>query len=932
LKTRFFLILWLACLAVAAPWATTLTAAKYPPGSHWREIGRGPFTVIFPASRRQQADAALASAERAYKKLAAFWRGQPAGRIRIVLDDSTDQANGFATFYPFNLVGVNLAEPPPDSELAASRGWLDLVLTHELTHIFTLNAVAEPFLKLRRVFGSQPILYPAVQLPPWVIEGLGVYGESEFTGDGRLNHPPFALMLAAARRDGMFPGWSRIAGMPVAWPGPAGKYLFGAGFMEFLAEKYGADSLRRYLHRVSSRLLLISSNRDFSKTFGEPLGKLWAAYRDDKPTAGGPAPEPLTDDGFLQQYPCLLGEDRLLYYRRNYQSRGEVAVLNLKTGQDQALFKMDVVNGLSVAENGKKILLSAVDNFHLFSEFSDLYEYDLEKGKLKRLSRGQRLSHPVRSVDGAWLYCVQRRNNRSRLAMYSMKKREARSISMSFAGLAQLSLSPDGTRIAAAAKPAGGPWGIAVFLENGSLVRFLSVAGSGLSQPRWQGNDALLFIVSGKKTSHLASYSLDTDGGWRLEDPQMSGLRQFDLSLDGKELFFTYYSGRGEEIARRPLSATPLSPMEITVASGIPDSVADSPPTVPFRSRPYRFWRDLLPRWWSPALRGAGAEVQAGIVTGGQDALGVHSYSLEGYYGFSSHRGNTQFRYAYEGLFPTLSLSVADNSDFYRTNAPFARGFSERSQKLKLASLWPLRVRQRSQLYAYADLHLERRTDIYQATSYRYRGSFNGCTLGLDFNTARMYFDSISPSDGGHATLQYFHQPAGWNDGRSSRSASADLRYYIPLFRPGVLACRLALARIWDDPYGAFPMGGGEGDAGGGLGENRPFGLLRGFPAGYLWGDRGYLLNLEYRLPLFRIEKAVLPSVGLNRAYLNAFLDLGRLWFAGWSSDPALALGAEVALRLAVGGAAFADVALGVARGIRHESATRVYLRFGRSF
>ena len=58
-------------------------------------------------------------------------------------------------------------------------------------------------------------------------------------------------MLDAARRDNLFPDWSRIDGLPAAWPGPSAKYLFGAGFMEFLAEKYGADRLRLYLDRVA---------------------------------------------------------------------------------------------------------------------------------------------------------------------------------------------------------------------------------------------------------------------------------------------------------------------------------------------------------------------------------------------------------------------------------------------------------------------------------------------------------------------------------------------------------------------------------------------------------------------------------------------------------------------------------------------------------
>jgi hypothetical protein len=925
MNSRRLACLWLSALVLAILPAGTLKAGKYPPGLRWREMDRGRYTVIFPVSRALEAGMALAAAERLDGKLGGFWGSRLRGRVRIVLDDSTDQANGFATFYPYDLVGINLAEPPPDSELAAGRSWIDLVLAHELTHIFTLNSASPPFRAARRLFGSNPVFYPATQLPPWVIEGLAVYGESRFSGDGRLDHAPYRLMLDAARRDDRFPGWQRVAGLPAAWPGPASRYLYGAGFMDYLARRYGDGSLRRYLDHASGRLVLFSSSRDFWKTFGTPLGKLWDGYRSERPAAAAAGREPLADRGFANRYPCARGANSLAYYHRNHRGQGEVALLDLDSGESRALFRMDAVTGLSCDEDGDKLLLSATEYFHAFSDLSDLYEYDVKKGRLTRLSHGGRLSHPLRPGAGEWLYCVQRRNNRSRLAVFSLKKREARSISMSFAGLAQPSLSPDGTRIAAAAKPAGGPWGIAVFLENGSLVRYLSVAGSNFSQPRWQGNDTLLFIVSGKETSHLSSCSLDTDGAWRLEDPQLSGLRQFDLSRDGREIFFTYYSGRGEEIARRPLAATPLSPMEITLSSGIPDAAADPPPAVPPRSRAYRPWRDLLPRWWSPALRQGGDEVQAGFITGGQDALGIHAFSLEGYYGLSSRRPNLLLRYVYDGLFPTFSLSYSDSSEYFRDAY-----FIGRTQELKLASYWPLRLRKRSRIYAYADLHLEKQRIIHEDEGFEYGSGFNGFRLGLDLNSARDYHDSISAADGIRLTLQGSVQPAGMGNERASRSAQADLRFYQALARPGVLAGRLALARSWDAGSSYYDLGGRE--VGGGLGNDRPFRLMRGFPAGYQWGDRGWQANLEYRLPLFKIERTILPAVSMDRVWLSAFFDAGRLASRYGAEPVAYAVGAEAVLRLAFGGAMATDLAFGVAHGFGAEQQLWIYLRMGRSF
>ncbi len=923
MKIKFFFIFWLAALA--------LLAVKYPPGLHWREINRGHFLVIFPGERWQQAEAVLSSAEKTYAKLAAFWRDQPAGRIRIVLDDSSDESNGFATFFPFHLVGINLHEPAPDSTLSCSRAWLDLVLAHELTHIFTMNAAAEPFRILRRVYGSLPLLYPAIQLPPWVIEGLAVWGESKLTGDGRLNHPPYHLMLAVARQDNLFPDWSPISGLPSAWPGPSAKYLFGGGFIEFLAAKYGTESLRQYLEQSTGRLVIFSSSRDFENTFGKPLATLWDEYRNNPPTtkrpqARKPVHEPLMQKGFLNQYPCCLDEKRLAVYHRDYRGRGTIDVLDMKSGRMESLFKMDGVNGLSFAAEVNSIFLSATEYFHSFSQYSDLYQFDIKKRHGQRLSYGQRLSQPVKKVAADEIYCVQRRMGRFFLALFNTRTRKVKTLSHAFTGIAQLSLSPDQSLIAASVKKEDQPWGIGVFSTSGELLALLTAAGADCRQPAWQSNHKLYFIRADAHHTQLASASPLGNDGFVCSDPRLAGLQQFSLDPDSEYIYFTYFSGRGLEIAQVDLAGLLFSPGEFSADAGLAETAAVAPKVA---SRPYRFWRDVLPRYWATSARMGGDEFQAGILTGGQDALGIHSFSLEGYYGFSSHRANVLCRYTYDGLLPTLTFSYYDSSDFYRDGDT---GASRRSQELKLESHWPLRIRKRSQWVAYADMHRERRTVIHDSGLHEDYGSYTGFRLGIAFNSSREYYDSISPADGMSGSLQYSMQPAGLGNEFASRSLQADWRHYISVFRPGVLAWRLAMAKSWNAGENFYSLGGREGEGGSSLGHNHPFDLLRGLPAYSQQGDSGFLFNLEYRLPLFKIEKAILPAVSLDRVYLNVFFDMGRLWQGNHPWPSVYSVGGEAMLRLAFGGSTAFDLAFGAAYGFGPERGLYFYTRLGRSF
>ncbi len=117
---------------------------------------------------------------------------------------------------------------------------------------------------------------------------------------------------------------------------------------------------------------------------------------------------------------------------------------------------MDAVNGLSFSAKENKIFFSATDQFHAFSEFSDLYEFDMKKGRRQRLSRGQRLSQPVKKENSrgdlsassaamaaiAWPFSTCRKGRRGRSPAPSP-------------GVAQPDISPDGSMVAAAVKPEG---------------------------------------------------------------------------------------------------------------------------------------------------------------------------------------------------------------------------------------------------------------------------------------------------------------------------------------------------------------------------------------------------------------------------------------------------------------------------------------------
>src|SRR5258708_14229843 len=196
--------------AVLLVWGLSAEAQFVDPSLRWRTLDTAHFSVHFAEHTLARAQTVAEVAETVYPRITGWLKWKPQSRTQIVVLDSLDASNGYASPYPFNFIGIFLS-PPHHCELLQNREWLEFVLTHEFTHIVHLYQAPGPAGAPRRIFRPYPGLPPPFPAlfprgcpkllePNWMIEGLAVYSESGWNkGYGRLGPRQFEGLMRAER-------------------------------------------------------------------------------------------------------------------------------------------------------------------------------------------------------------------------------------------------------------------------------------------------------------------------------------------------------------------------------------------------------------------------------------------------------------------------------------------------------------------------------------------------------------------------------------------------------------------------------------------------------------------------------------------------------------------------------------------------------------
>jgi hypothetical protein len=518
MHTMFRILSALFVLAVLSPAHAAIGPAPgADPERHWQSADTAHFRINYAMPRRAQAERVADIAEHVYSRMSRQLQWEPGSRIEIILLDEFDIPNGYSTPLPFNESAIFLT-PPNDGELLDNSVWLEMLLTHELTHTFHLDKVRGAPNVLRHIFGRNPLLFPNLWQPDWAIEGIATYNESTpKLGKGRLRGPIFEAWMRIEHEQG-FKSLAEINSDGRALP-TSKQYLYGVYFYDFLARKYGPDAIYNYINNFSNNIVPRVYTNPVEVT-GKHMDELWDEFIADlaeqmkrrevpieaAPRADGdvilpanfeiaslaPAADGVlatVDDGLLQ--PSLVHID----------TQGKVS----------ELAKLNPGAYIDTRADGTA-LIAQPEICHNFNYYYDLYTWSASGGLQRQTTCGRyrravwlgdRIA-ALRMDGGVATLCILERHgddwNEARTLYRTPDQVEA----------IDLATSPDGKRIALGIKQAGS-WQVLEFDSAGGTPRVLFNYNAPLHGLRYaRDGGALEFIAVKDGIYDLWRYTSDT--------------------------------------------------------------------------------------------------------------------------------------------------------------------------------------------------------------------------------------------------------------------------------------------------------------------------------------------------------------------------------------------------------------------------------------
>ena len=174
-------------------------------------------------------------------------------KLDFLIGDDFHQANGYALpLTAGKIVKIFSSSPRSEEALGSYNDWLDLVISHELTHKIHMSA---PSRSWRSALDSNLLdsdIFNFTRYPRWITEGYATVIETEYTEQGRVNSDYIKAMLQQWATEGQLPSYDTLNG-DSSYEGNRMAYNQGSAFLFWLQTNYGQEKLQQLWKRSTAK-------------------------------------------------------------------------------------------------------------------------------------------------------------------------------------------------------------------------------------------------------------------------------------------------------------------------------------------------------------------------------------------------------------------------------------------------------------------------------------------------------------------------------------------------------------------------------------------------------------------------------------------------------------------------------------------------------